>query len=164
VGREDPAYFQILETELDNFRAALNWSLTGHKHPEDALRLAGTLRFVWYITYQTEGMEWFTAVLERNEQVSDALRVKALNDIALIASFHGNYSQMKMVCRETVAIAQKAKDKHEIGLPLELFGVALQWRANWKMVYCYSNKRVILPKNKKISDCEDCFVLISAMR
>ena len=69
VGREDPAYFQVLETELDNLRAALDWSLTGHKDPEDALRLAGTLRFLWNISYQTEGAKWLTAALEKTNRL-----------------------------------------------------------------------------------------------
>ena len=124
VGREDPAYFQTLETELDNLRAALDWSLTGHKDSEDAIRLAGTLRFLWYISYQTEGAQWLTAALEKNEQASAALRAKALNGIALVASFQGNYSQMKTVCKESVAIAREANSKHETALALELLGVA----------------------------------------
>jgi predicted ATPase/class 3 adenylate cyclase len=124
VGREDPAYFKILETELDNLRVALDWSLTGHKNPEDALRLAGTLRFPWYISYQTEGVKWLTAALGKNEQASATLKAKALNGIALITSYQGNYSQMKTICKETVAIAMEANDKHETALALELLGVA----------------------------------------
>jgi hypothetical protein len=45
VGREDPAYFKVLERELDNLHGALNWSLTHHNDPEGTLRLAGALRF-----------------------------------------------------------------------------------------------------------------------
>jgi tetratricopeptide (TPR) repeat protein len=124
VGREDPAYFKILQAELDNLRAALDWSLTEHNNAEDALRLAGALRFLWYISYQTEGVKWLTAALERNEQPSAALRAKALNGLALIASFQGKYSQMKTYCKETTAIAQEVNDKHETALALELLGVA----------------------------------------
>jgi len=124
VGSEDPAYFKILETELDNLRTALDWSLSGHKNPEDALRLAGTLRFPWYISYQTEGAKWLTVVLEKNEQAPAGLRAKALNGIALVASFQGNYSQMKTICTKSVALAREANDKHETALALELLGVA----------------------------------------
>ncbi len=124
VGREDPAYFKILETELDNLRTALDWSLTEHSNPEDALRLAGALRFLWYISYQTEGTKRLTAALDNNEEISAALRAKALNGLALIASFQGNYSQMKTYCKKSAEIAQEANDKHEIALALELLGVA----------------------------------------
>jgi predicted ATPase len=124
VGREDPAYFQILEMELDNLRAALNWSVTGHKSPEDALRLAGTLRFAWYISYQTEGAKWLTAALGKNKQASAALRAKALNAVALVASYQGDYPQMKTVCKESAVLAQEANDQHETALALELLGVA----------------------------------------
>ena len=124
IGREDPAFFKVLETELDNLRAALDWSLTGHEDAEDALRLAGTLRIPWAISYQTEGAKWLTAALQKNEGSSAALKAKALNGIALIASFQGNYSQMKTVGKESVAMAQEANDKHEIVLALELLGDA----------------------------------------
>jgi predicted ATPase/class 3 adenylate cyclase len=124
VGREDPVYFQVLETELDNLRAALDWSLTGHKAPEDALRLAGTLRFLWNISYQTEGMKWLTAALEKNEHAVAGLRAKTLNGIALVASYQGNYPQMKTVCKESAVLAHEANDKHETALALELLGVA----------------------------------------
>jgi predicted ATPase/class 3 adenylate cyclase len=124
VGREDPAYFQVLETELDNLRAALDWSLTGHEDPEDALRLSGTLRFLWTISYQTEGAKWLTAALERNGHAVAGLRAKALNGIALVASYQGNYSQMKSICKESATLAQEANDKHETALALELLGVA----------------------------------------
>jgi predicted ATPase/class 3 adenylate cyclase len=125
IGREDPAYFKkILETELDNLRAALDWSLTGHKDPEDALRLAGTLRLLWSMSYQTEGAKWLTAALEKNQGASAALRAKALNGVALVVSNQGNYSQMKKICKESVAIAQEANDKHETALALELLGFA----------------------------------------
>jgi predicted ATPase len=70
VGREDPAYFKMLETELDNLRAALEWSLTRHTDADDALRLASAPRFFWYISYQTEGVKWLTAALDKNEEVS----------------------------------------------------------------------------------------------
>ena len=124
VGREDPAYFKVLETELDNVRAALDWSLGGHNKPEDALQLAGALRFLWYISYQAEGVKWLTAALDKNEQASAASRAKALNGMALIASFQGNYSQMKTFCKKSAAIAEEADDKHEMALALELLGVA----------------------------------------
>ena len=124
VGREDPAYFKILETELDNIRAALDWSLTGHTNPEDALRLASALRFLWYISYQTEGLEWLGTALENDGDASATLRAKALNGMALIASFQGNYSEMKTLCEKSAAIAQEAEDKHETALALELLGVA----------------------------------------
>jgi serine/threonine-protein kinase PknK len=60
----------------------------------------------------------------RNGQASAALRAKALNGVALVASFQGNYSQIKTVCKQSVAIAQEANDKHETAYALELLGFA----------------------------------------
>ena len=44
-GAEQLAYLERLESEHDNFRAALTWSL--EKEPETALRLAGALGRFW---------------------------------------------------------------------------------------------------------------------
>jgi serine/threonine-protein kinase PknK len=69
-------------------------------------------------------VKWLAAALEIGKNASAAFRAKALNGIALIASFQGDYSQMKAVCKRSARIAQAANDQHERALALELLGVA----------------------------------------
>ncbi|MGH2593930.1 MAG: ATP-binding protein, partial [Anaerolineae bacterium] len=55
-----------LETEHDNLRAALKWSL-GSREIEAGLRLAGNLSRFWYLHgYWNEGREWLKLMLSRS--------------------------------------------------------------------------------------------------
>jgi tetratricopeptide (TPR) repeat protein len=53
-----------LDAEVDNFRAALDWSLR-HGNPTQGLRLAGLLAKFWDIRNRSaEGLDWIEAALE----------------------------------------------------------------------------------------------------
>jgi hypothetical protein len=69
-------------------------------------------------------MKWLTIALEKNKQATAGLKAKALNVVALVASYQGNFSYMKTICKESAALAQETNDKHETALALELLGVA----------------------------------------
>jgi hypothetical protein len=66
-------------------------------------------------------MKWLTIALEKNKQATAGLKAKALNGVALVTSYQGNFSYIKTLCKES---AQKTNDKHETALALELLGVA----------------------------------------
>jgi non-specific serine/threonine protein kinase len=163
IGREDPAYFKILETELDNLRAALDWSVTENNDAAGGLRLASTLRFLWYISYQTEGEKWLTAALGKHKSASAALRAKALNGMALIASSQGNYTQMKQLCRKNAEIVQAANDKHETALVLELLGVATAMGGDLEQGISLLQETRRLAQNKMISGCKGSIASIWVM-
>ena len=76
------AWIERLQTEHDNLRAALEWSLS-RPHgaaDESALRLAGALgRFWWIAGYFGEGSRWLTRALAAGDaEVDSAARMKAL--------------------------------------------------------------------------------------
>ena len=53
-----------LDAEVENFRAALDWSLR-HGNPTQGLRLAGLLAKFWDIRNRSaEGLDWIEAALE----------------------------------------------------------------------------------------------------
>ena len=60
------ASYEHRTEELENFRAAMNWGLTGPStENEHALRLAYSLELVWQNLYLTEGRAWLTKLLAR---------------------------------------------------------------------------------------------------
>ena len=52
----------VLDGEIDNLRAALQWALDAA--PPDALRLAGHLGEYWLIRHDPDGLRWLDAALE----------------------------------------------------------------------------------------------------
>src|SRR5688572_30502022 len=67
-----------LQLELDNIRAALEWSL--ERQPEAGLRLASMLRWFWQAQgYFRDGSEWLAQLLSRPEGLGHTpARAKAL--------------------------------------------------------------------------------------
>jgi len=59
----EPEWFRRLETEIDNIRAALDWSLSCE--PQLALRLTGLLEKFWELGHRAgEGVRWLRLALE----------------------------------------------------------------------------------------------------
>lgn len=71
--------FELVQTDLDNFRGALEWSLrTGGDPAAGEPILTGLFRF-WHVrTHQEEGLEWATLALQRGEDGSDHVAISAL--------------------------------------------------------------------------------------
>ncbi len=77
-GSQKEAWFDRLEVEHDNLRAALAWTLRD-KEAEAGLRLAGALGFFWeHRAYHREGVEWLEKLLAITSDVPAATRAKAL--------------------------------------------------------------------------------------
>jgi non-specific serine/threonine protein kinase len=84
-----------LETELENFRSALEWSSTAEGRQEAGLRLAAALEDFWYIRgYPGEGQRWLERLLERGgAAVPAALRARAMEVMALLLHYQAEHAQ-----------------------------------------------------------------------
>jgi predicted ATPase/transcriptional regulator with XRE-family HTH domain len=60
---DERLWFRVATTELDNFRAALNWSLTEKRDAAIGCALAGALARVWYLLAPVEGRNWVRLAL-----------------------------------------------------------------------------------------------------
>jgi predicted ATPase/class 3 adenylate cyclase/Tfp pilus assembly protein PilF len=85
-----PEWFQLLEDEQDNFRAALSWSLESDE-VEFGLRLAAALQPFWHRRgHYGEGRRWLEAVLAKDGPASAVARAKAQNAIGWQAQWQGD--------------------------------------------------------------------------
>jgi predicted ATPase/DNA-binding SARP family transcriptional activator len=93
-GSQQALWMDTLETEHDNLRAALRWSL--EHAPEAALRLSGAVSRFWYgHTHLSEGRQWVEAALARQQAmaVSSARQVaKALHGAGVLCLFQNDYA------------------------------------------------------------------------
>ena len=111
-GPGQEAWLDRLEAEHDNLRAALEWS-AGHEEGAGAqMRLAGALRWFWFIRgYWTEGRRWLEAVLARSGGGPDVALTRVLQGAARLARFQGDYGRARTLCEEGLTLSRRLGDE-----------------------------------------------------
>jgi len=107
-----------LTADLDNLRAALNWSATQVDQAEKNLRLANAL--IWFAYFSnrfTEARRWLAAGLQQN-RAPTALRAKALWGAGLMAISLGDYASARIELEESETIWRALDDP--LGLAITL--------------------------------------------
>jgi predicted ATPase/DNA-binding SARP family transcriptional activator/DNA-binding CsgD family transcriptional regulator len=131
--REQGAWLERLETEHDNLRAALQWSLDPEAaaEPEEraglGLRLAAALaqgRF-WSAYGLSEGLGWLERGLARSSSSPPSVRIKALNEAGWLAAWQGDYEKGVPLLEESFAISKELEDKPIVAASLTQLGVAV---------------------------------------
>src|SRR5215217_4159750 len=108
IGPREAEWFERLEEELDNFRAALSWaSVRGQA--ELGLRLAGALGSFWFWEgHCGEGRGWLEGALTREVPKSALARAKALGAASLMASQLSDYAGAKEAAEEGLRLSKEA--------------------------------------------------------
>jgi len=110
-GVEPGYWFERLQSEHDNMRTALGFALRFGEN-ELSLRIVGALRDFWfYDGHAGEGLVWIKRALESADEVSPALRAKALNAAGWLSFVQGNYEHGKLFNREALAIYRDLGDQ-----------------------------------------------------
>jgi predicted ATPase len=121
-GAEQLAYLERLESEHDNMRAALSWSL--ESEPESALRLAGALARFWEKrSYFSEGSSWLEAALSQNDHAAGGVRAKALSEAGTFAWHRGDYEQATVFHREALELYRELGEEDNAAFALLCLGV-----------------------------------------
>ncbi|MSP12305.1 MAG: adenylate/guanylate cyclase domain-containing protein [Chloroflexi bacterium] len=107
-GPQQMAWMKRLETEHDNLRTGLRWSLAS----EQGLRLVGALAYFWWVhTDWREGLGWLEEALAQNPaQGRTAARARALWGAGIL--IQGGYSAAsRSRYAESIAIAREVGDQ-----------------------------------------------------
>jgi predicted ATPase/DNA-binding CsgD family transcriptional regulator len=112
IGRDAVDWFDRLEREHDNLRAALRWSLFSVQIGE-GLALVGDLRDFWFTRgFITEGLEQATAVLDAaGAEAPTPERARALATRSWLALWHGDYPQVFADGEEALAICSSSGER-----------------------------------------------------
>ena len=101
-------WFERVEDELPNLRAAFAWSIDGQ--PADALRIADSLRALWFARgHLIEGRRRLAVALDRYDK-QDHARVGALNTASLLASIQGDWPASKRFAEESRGLSKQLGD------------------------------------------------------
>jgi predicted ATPase/class 3 adenylate cyclase len=99
-----------LHDELDNFRAALEWSLA-RGELELALRLIGSLRRAWVARgYLAETRWWLQTVLDQSNGVGERVKAKALYGLGRVALVQGDYEHAISQLEQSAALFRGVGD------------------------------------------------------
>jgi non-specific serine/threonine protein kinase len=119
TGADQVLWYARVAREVDNLRAAREWS----KHEPDAgeaeLRLAAALgRFWWIRAPGSEGRQWLTEALERGPTNPSAWRARALTWSGQLESLHGDAVAGRSRLEEAVTIARQVENASLLSMTL----------------------------------------------
>lgn len=129
LGPESAEWSNLLESEIGNLRAALNWCCSagaGKDDHETGLRLAGTLHWFWYLRgYLTEGRTWLEKALAHSSPEERTLaRAVALDAAGRLALLQDDYSQLLPRLEESVDILRQLGEHRALAYALTNLGIA----------------------------------------
>ncbi len=121
-GPEQAVWFERLETEHDNLRAALTWSQADPSGLEAGLRLAGPMWWFWILRgHLREGRERLAGLLARSPAPTSA-RAKALRGAGHLAYGQGDYDDARGLLEESLRLYRQFGDKRGIAIALAQLG------------------------------------------
>ena len=115
-----PEWFQLIEDEQDNFRAALSWSLVSDE-VEFGLRLAAALQPFWLRRgHYGEGRRWLEAVLAKDGPASAVARAKALNAIGWLVQGQGDVERASNAAKAGLELSPQVGKESSVAVRLQL--------------------------------------------
>ena len=122
-GREQKRWLARLESEHDNLRAALEWSLKSK--PDLGLRLAASLRDFWDTHgHITEARQWLETMLDATQNLPPTpARVDAFIGASWMAARQSEVERMKILLDEGTMLAKSLGYKRGVALGLSSRGV-----------------------------------------
>jgi non-specific serine/threonine protein kinase len=132
-GPEQQDWMSRLTRDHDNLRAALAWSAESGE-ATTGLRLAGALAWFWYIRgHFGEGRRWLDRFLAEGTRAPPAVRAKALQGAAIVATMLGDGPAVRRLFEQTMAYYQELGDWHEHARALYNLGNWIyQWEADYE--------------------------------
>jgi predicted ATPase len=125
MGRDDDRWSARLESELDNVRAAMDWSLE-HRDALSALRLAGSLRVFWFRRHPGEAIQRVGEILALPEAAArSTARAWALSCYGTLLMFLAQpekYDAARQAFEESLGIAREVGDERATINALDLLG------------------------------------------
>ena len=112
-----PQRADLVKPEIDNIRAALEWSLAVGE-VELGLRLAVALENFWVATIPFEGMRWFGLLFARAEGLPADLRAAALRSWGEATFIVGRYEEGIRLQEESLSIYRELGDERGVGILL----------------------------------------------
>lgn len=113
-----------VEADMDNYRAALAWSLDDGDAPIDALHLATDLGLAWH-RHLAEGRRWLTESLARVGDVAPGIASRALFLASTLAHYEGSAEAVPLARRAVTVARGSGRKSGALGMALSRLAIAL---------------------------------------
>jgi len=146
-GSEQLTWFNILETEHDNFRTALDWA-NASGPVQEGLRLASALRLFWFVRgYWNEGRKWLTEILTQPRALERTIpRAYALTSAGFFATYQGDFETGRALLMESITLC------HELGMEGKYFLALALFNLGWNLMgHDVASARVALEESLAIA-------------
>jgi predicted ATPase/DNA-binding CsgD family transcriptional regulator len=149
-GPQQAAWVDRLETEHDNLRAALSWSLREPDGGEPGLQLSVALNFFWQMRgYLSEGRRWLEAMLAQGQLAPAPLRGRALSASGFLTFHLGDFAQAKEYWKQALAIYQELADPSRIGWQLMFLAYLAQQERDYAGAVTLAEQSLSLQRSAK---------------
>ena len=127
-GAEEATWLGCLESEHDNLRAALSWSLE-HGRTEATLRFAGALSRFWETRgHVSEGVGWLEEALSKDDQAAPAARAGALLGLGSMLLNHCDFARSEACFQEAIGLYEGLGDRARVAEAMSYLG----WNATYR--------------------------------
>ena len=131
--------FQRLDDEIDNFRAALEWSFASG-HPQFGQRIMASLWNYWYIRgLLSEGFGWLQAAMDSGPQ-APLLRAKLLVGTAIIGGTQGRTDESISRADAAIALAKQIESPEVIAMASRARGIAAWTHGDYERARAFFNQ------------------------
>lgn len=140
-------WYNWIETENDNIRAALTWAVE-HKRIEEGLRICTAIYYFWHMRARArEGRAWLERLLaQTDDTISLAARVNGLTWLSVLAAFVGDTYASTARGEEAMALCEAAGEEGKPFLKIALIGAAqaAQSAGDYETTYALGGRGVDL--------------------
>jgi predicted ATPase/DNA-binding CsgD family transcriptional regulator len=120
--KTNQALLERIETEHDNLRAALAWSI--EHDPLTALRMTNGLAAFWSKRcHWTEGRSWLDRALRTGAGKGTAARAAALGRIGALAGDQGDFAEARRYLTESLLLAERLGESQLAARALRVLGI-----------------------------------------
>jgi len=132
---EQPLWMRRLDAELNNLRAALEWSLSQDGLAEKGLRVAGALGRYWQSRgYLSEGRYWCAQLLSKTEPAEPRIeRAKALRTLARMIFEQGDFVEARPIYEQSLEMSRALGDDWGVASSLIGLGPIALWLGEYDL-------------------------------
>lgn len=126
LGPHQADWYNLIEQEHDNIRAALAWSFAPGAAPqrvEQGLQLASALDRYWHGRgHLREGYRWLEHVMAAGDSIAPAIRASALSMFAWLVWQLGDLSRAAAILQDSAALFRQLQDESGLANALDSLG------------------------------------------
>jgi tetratricopeptide (TPR) repeat protein len=152
IGPRQVAWLDRLETEQDNFRAALAWGLDS-RPAILGLRLVAVLWRLWHVRdRQSEGLDWLRRALTApGAEIATAARAKALQGVVELTPFAlgGSSAEQLRAAEESLTICQAIGNRAGAAWSMNMIGRTASDEADYTRAELLFEQALALARQEK---------------